>query len=428
MVLYIKPAAINGQCCACNQYSNCGCGGVASTLQCRSKADNATLCGWEEFTTPSVPPRKFLTKTISGTMHLGSWSVTGCPDGAGDHVSYSGGWSPGTDFWGDSSGSMAALPIEIDVSGNRVKYELTGKSWSRSTVSTPWGTAADPFCPYDLQLIAVPVGGGSAQVLSNIGDTVWLSRASAWTFSIQGFWPIGGWFGHTETELEIDVANVVDLSTRDVWDKEQTFDPYDCNLETIDTTDTSSRHTKAFSSFPLASGGDEVTWPGGEPHTAYGALTETTVEATERVTAGKEDCQGSGPYAKAEGEVREPLTNEDTEEDAIERETTGMSWSAEGLCQNHTSYRTQRGAGEFSVAFRNGQTRAILYGLTVDHQYSVRFRIWRRTFDAESPYAYYADLVVTITATAIEQNTEWYDIPNNAGYETRSMSCFAIEV
>lgn len=61
---------------------------VATTLQCRTRAGTATLCGVSEFTAPSSPPKKYRTQTISGMMTICFFSGTPCLVAATDGQGY----------------------------------------------------------------------------------------------------------------------------------------------------------------------------------------------------------------------------------------------------------------------------------------------------------------------------------------------------
>lgn len=45
----------------------CPCCSITNTLQCRTRSGTPTLCGFSEYASASTPPKKYLTKTFSGT-------------------------------------------------------------------------------------------------------------------------------------------------------------------------------------------------------------------------------------------------------------------------------------------------------------------------------------------------------------------------
>lgn len=424
MAFFLRPRGVTTGCCDCSQVVGCECGGVPCQTFCRSKADNAELCGYEEFGTPSNPPKKYRKKSWAGTMYSAEWGAAGCPDSDGVPVSYTGSFSGGPDFWGDASGSMSAEPVEIDLANNRVKYRITDKSFTPNSTATGWGNMTG------IHLVAGPDDGGVAEGGVSIGDEFWVSRAVAknpWTFFIQGVWSLAGAIGHVDTYAEIDVSKVIDVSYRDEWAIANEFanTPGCAPVE----TDASKRYAKEFSEFRLMSGGNEEDWIGfaQDLDEAYGALVQQTVNSgVQRTTTGKDDCQGSAaPYLRAKGTVTETLSIEDTEEDAIQRSAVGLEWNELGSCAVHTTYITPRGTilGPYGFGFRIAQVRALLTNLTSGNVYTVTFRIWRRPFDSTSPFAFYAEHTVSFSATAASMYTEWQDVPVERGYETRVMSC-----
>lgn len=66
-------------------------GTLALTLEGRTLASSATLIGFSEFVSPSVPPKKYLTKTLSGEYHKCSYGNFGaCPSTLGPSAGTSG--------------------------------------------------------------------------------------------------------------------------------------------------------------------------------------------------------------------------------------------------------------------------------------------------------------------------------------------------
>lgn len=65
---YLLASRPGGGCCTCAQQVGCNCG--QCNLRCRSKTGIAELCGYSEYVTPSVPPRKFRRKTMGGSLTL----------------------------------------------------------------------------------------------------------------------------------------------------------------------------------------------------------------------------------------------------------------------------------------------------------------------------------------------------------------------
>ena len=88
MPITLKPANGAGGCCDCGVIVDpCTCNNGCS-LECRSKAAAAELCGFDEFADPSVPPKRYRRQTFSGqytgnvylgadcTSHTGTFELT----------------------------------------------------------------------------------------------------------------------------------------------------------------------------------------------------------------------------------------------------------------------------------------------------------------------------------------------------------------
>lgn len=72
------PAGNDNQCCPCGEMTGCQCDGEACTLQCTKKEGIAELCGFEEFTGPSTPPKRYKRKSTSGSMTLAKYGDPVC--------------------------------------------------------------------------------------------------------------------------------------------------------------------------------------------------------------------------------------------------------------------------------------------------------------------------------------------------------------
>ena len=68
---------------------DCGCCGDACSSQCQYQSGTATLVGYSEFADPSVPPKKYLVLTGSGTQGRCSTRSDNTTDGS-DSITWSG--------------------------------------------------------------------------------------------------------------------------------------------------------------------------------------------------------------------------------------------------------------------------------------------------------------------------------------------------
>ena len=76
-----------GSCCTCaQQRTACDCGPESCALECRSKEGIATLCGFDEMGTPSVPPRVFKKRDVTGELQR---CLNNCDTRLGSSSNYS---------------------------------------------------------------------------------------------------------------------------------------------------------------------------------------------------------------------------------------------------------------------------------------------------------------------------------------------------
>ncbi|MBK8856136.1 MAG: RHS repeat-associated core domain-containing protein [Opitutaceae bacterium] len=349
--------------CAVAQVCDTGKPEPVTNVSLRSRAGTATLVGFAEYNNPATPPKKYRRQVTAGTMHLGQWSVAGCPD-ASEPVGYQAAFPPSEIFWANSTGSVALEPVAIDAATNQVKYRLTGLSFANHTTATPWGDL------WALRVAATPADGSQSVIFSYVGQEFWLSRTAArnpYNFIVHGYWNLAGWVGHVETQRFVNVRSAVDKSIRDEWDEiidypRQGGDPV--------TTTQNQRHV-GIGTFPLTSGGTPETWPGMAATAAYGDLAAVTpLSATEQRIAGKAECMGAAPlFQRAEGAVTQTLNEEDTEEDALARAavTAGMG---------NVAFRERRTTG-FSFAF-SGFTFEVPLQIQCEGDYLVHFHFQRQ--------------------------------------------------
>lgn len=77
MALRVGPRGTEG-CCECSVFIGCDCAEETAGLECRVRGGGATLCGFEEFTDPSSPPKKYRRSNLSGGYVLDRYSAPGC--------------------------------------------------------------------------------------------------------------------------------------------------------------------------------------------------------------------------------------------------------------------------------------------------------------------------------------------------------------
>lgn len=126
------------------------------------------------------------------------------------------------------------------------------------------------------------------------------------------------------------------------------------------------------------------------------------------------------------------LSEEDTEIDAINRASAALPWTASD-CAASPAFWTQRGAGDFTFAFRSVQVRGRAGhtpqpALIVGHDYEITIGYYRRVLGSAGPFLFLATDVVSLHASHTEEVTDWQDVPNEAGWETAALTCAIADV
>ncbi|MCW5549160.1 MAG: hypothetical protein KIT44_09370 [Opitutaceae bacterium] len=412
-------------CCTCDkQLTPCNCSGPGCTIQCRSRSGFAQLCGYDEFTEPSDPPKKYRKRRVTGDLYRGSFPSGTCSTPSDDPVNYSRtGFAPIGGFWGDSTVSGVAAPVEADAT--QVKYRASGLAFTVNSSPTAWGFLTA------VSLVFRSVANPAIQyIFTSNGQQIWIPRsASPYDVFLIGTWSGAGGINASGSEEVINFANVVADQIRDHWDLTTEYKATNCHI----IEDSVSARVVGVGKFPLNEGG--TLDPSGPSLADFDGLLDETLERTVRTLTGTEDCVGSSaPYLKAIGERVESLSDEDTIEDAIQRVLNPapeppaepedpLAWTTLSSCAGlGTAFITLLSA-ELSVSFRVAQVRAHLTGLTIGAGYEVRYILHRRVAGTSGPFVFFGVLHQTITAPAAEATTEWVDIPNEEGWETRVMAC-----
>ncbi len=132
---------------------------------------------------------------------------------------------------------------------------------------------------------------------------------------------------------------------------------------------------------------------------------------------------GFGKYTEADQYAH--LSNEDTEDDAIARANAIIgSWTT---CSSApcTAYKEARGAGDFTLAYRNQQLRIYIpSGGAVGINYEARINLRRRLYGTTDAFVDWAYIQDTFTGTGGTPHTgPWYNMPVQSGYEVEANVC-----
>jgi len=278
------------RCCGCDELTGCNCGGNCG-LQCRSKGGIATLVGFPEYVSPSVPPRSYRIRTLSGSTTIRASTSSDCSNPAEDEA-------------------------VTTYSGACVFDRLTGDQ-------TAWAS--------------ISVDGGAGTPTCSLG-----------------------------------------------------FNP--CFLQQSYTQTTRTQ-----------TGNGTTCCPNGF---AYALIVDA-------------------------GTRTEIQSDEDTEDDAIDRLMAPLNWTVV-TCESASTFRTERGAGQFVFEIRKGQVRARVLTPLADRAYDVTIRFVERPLGVGGDFEFLGRIlevtVVTDSNPATEEWTDWFDIPEEAGLEIMAESCSAVLV
>lgn len=423
----------NGNCCPCEQFSSCSCGGIGCSLTCRAKVGDAELCGFAAFADPDTPARKYRRKDIDGTMYRGEWPSASCPTPA-NPTSMSGSGADNDPLHGDvNTWSYNFAPTgNVRLSDGFIEYRFTGQNYRDAG-----GTEHDGYT--DVRLVGGDFAGETTLLITGASSpggsaTVWLdpTRVLCWNFRFGFRSGTGGCDGAGQFCHPNPCQNISNLPIRqhrDVWNYLAQYDPDDCGLA---ITDNLARFEKFQRDFPLTTGGDEVAWtvsPDDGPAAEYGSEVEAgslTPPAEDsrwtRRTEGRELCGVSGPpYAKAQGTVTESLSDEDSDADAEARSKAAIADWTGGLCTSLTAFRTSRTTG-FEFSYRAVQVKA-QWTAVIGQTYRVKVRYARRLLGSAGPYVFHSLVEQDILADTVSETTDWLDVPNEAGWETIAANC-----
>lgn len=386
-------------CCPCPDQVDCACGPYPCLLSCQNKGGVATLCGYEEFTDPSTPPKKYRRKDTNGTaLVCVGYSTSACtPPACSNSVSFSAFYSGGT---------ICGIPFDVSGSGAMSLIgEVSPGVW-RYSISCSVTVGGNPE---GAQIRGSPQGGGPG--FTSSGGTVDIA-SGAWDVTL--YTTYGGLCALDGPKC---ITSGVDFdATEDEWALVEQYAQSDCAFTQSGTADRTTGPTcppaETTGSIPCT------------PLNCYGGssfFTETT-DSVSREFAGNGCVYNGTNYTNATGTVEEVLSVEDTAEDAINRANASKSWAASG-CVGSEAFITEQSA-VFSFGYRSAQVRALIQNLTIGLHYRTTIRFYRRACcGGNGAWFSLGTAVFDYTASATEELTTWVDIPNEVGFETAPLAC-----
>jgi hypothetical protein len=241
----------------------------------------------------------------------------------------------------------------------------------------------------------------TASGAGHTSDWIELPNEAGWEYNVIG----------------VEVFGTIEELIEDTWDITEEFDSGTC-LQSVE--DNSQR---------MIDGAPDDGPFDDTPPDAYGVHVDVDTTPTIRTTAGKDECNsdGEGRYLQANGTVQEQLDQEDTDQDAATRAMSAITdWSSGGC--DLPAFITQRSPGNTVFGFRWLQVRAAMNGANPTSTYQLTWRVYRRPNGTSTPYEYYGDLIQQTTAPSGAYNTDWIDVPNEAGWDTRIVGNPTVEL
>lgn len=123
---------------------------------------------------------------------------------------------------------------------------------------------------------------------------------------------------------------------------------------------------------------------------------------------------GPGLYAQ--------LSNEDTEDDAINRADALIgSWTS--CPSNCTGYKEIRAAADFTLAYRHLQLAVVTPGSASGITYEATITIRRRAYGTSDPFVEWIELTHQYVGTGGTYTGPWLHVPVESGYEVEASAC-----
>lgn len=378
-------------------------------ISCKGRDGVLSLCGFEEFTDVSTPPKKFRRRRVEGQMEVTEFHQDGnttCdPEVCSDGLSHS--FSNAFSVYGGGpySGSYSlSIDSETDTT---ITYIVNSFVWSGPESAK-------------LELNGVHTLPGQTRTY-NKGGEINVGVSANYLF-----------WGFVIGSAICFIAGAVPMFTDD-WEYEAQYDASDCSFSETDGSSRTPSEGSPVSPIPEAPPNyrpDQVYAPNlsGFLLPIQPTYTETGTLRLSRTTSGLGCVPGIdfGPKSMlADGEVIESLEDEDTEDDAILRFQNANPWSGFAWvpCSNHPCCRTEYQARTTGFDFYYAEARIkvdVEGGTEYDIQpltftvIKVFFNRINLTTEAITPYA--AVMVLTGITDALGNLSKEEEVVVERGY------------
>lgn len=161
------------------------------------------------------------------------------------------------------------------------------------------------------------------------------------------------------------------------------------------------------------------------PPSVIGGMGLASETQTDLVYIPTGDCyiSGGGKGLAISGDQHWDLSDEDTDQDAIDRANAPLGWTASN-CLTEPAFITPRTTG-FSFAYRSVQSRVYGSNLTPGHIYEATIYFYRRLLGSTGPWIFFSIAEVPCDPVGSDTfaYTDWVDVPNEDDFETRAQGC-----
>ena len=381
---------------------------AGAALSCRRRGGTASLCGFAEFGSPSSPAKFYRKRAKTGTLYLGQFDDTPCSSG------------PPTNLTAHveafvCEGHVLTVDMQytyMGVVGGEHQWRCTsdvtetggGSVYCRATWVNTSTTNTD-------QPSTLPLGHNVAYAtasLTSVNGYHQLIHAEFTSFCNGQY--------HTvvqETTFDLGPPNTLVNSFRDVWDLAQEYAAGSCTPSAA--VDNSKRYGKDDGSFAFPLSGGTVI---GAPTDPDSSLVTVTDSQTEHKQDGNASCLLiEGYYWSAQGSIKDDLSVEDTEDDAIARLIADSDWSEWSPGGSGCLAQWESRSSGTSFTYQEADWKVSASGLRPGSTWYVTVKMFRAPFGTDAYVPFQSLYTFGIVDGDGNLDIEGV-VPNEKGYDT----------
>lgn len=385
---------------------------ISIDRQCQFKTETFDLPGHEEFT-PSGSPKRYSTKTTSGTMTIQEFVDAACslvyPGGGATVLHF-----PVFYFFNEyATGYVTAQLLSLDSATGNCVYVLSAADWVEDVPGGHLHRYPDPNIP----ITYFPTAWNTAPVIG-VPFNVAAGNDFALCLNIQAVFGFGTGCGY---------YTAGNSTNEDVWDMVDTYNPDGSTIRSGQGTRTLAWGANVDISneniLTFYQGAHTIVWSIQPTYTSQ-VVTPTLKTVTGLgCVPGNLPWVGGGPGSmNGSGVVTEELANEVVPADVVyERTSTMGEWGEETSCDDVVASIVENETA-FEYSYASKRVRASLGSpipLEVGVEYTLTFKFARRIAGSSDPFVHIDENeVIVFTAVAPTETSAWVNYPNEVGFET----------